>query len=353
MELNINQLLDLTIQRGASDVHVIAGYYPTIRVDGELYQINTLPLLTKEITQAVLTSFLTDEQKAALFANKELDLAYEYSTSRFRINLYYARDTLCGSFRLIPAKIKTLEELELPSALHEVKNINNGLVLMTGPTGQGKTTTLASVMNEINLGRSKHIITIEDPIEYVFPKGKSIVSQREVHQDTLSWRMALRSILREDPDVVFTGEIRDYETAQIVLTIAETGHLVFSTLHTISGPETVDRLIGMFPADQQNLAKAQLASVLRLVITQRLLPRAQAKGRVPAIELLYNTKAVASIIRDGKPYLLDNVLQTSEGEGFIFFEKYLAKLYSEGKISDETARLAAIRPKELDKYLNK
>lgn len=353
MELNINQLLDLTIQRNASDLHLIAGYFPTIRIDGQLYQINTLPLLTKEINQNLLTSFLSDEQKSALFANKEIDLAYEYNSYRFRINLYYARDSISGSFRLIPAKIKTLEELELPTALHEIKNISHGLVLMTGPTGQGKTTTLASIMNEINLEQQKHIITIEDPIEYVFPKGKAIVSQREVQQDTLSWRMALRSILREDPDVVFTGEIRDYETAQIVLTIAETGHLVFSTLHTISAPETIDRLIGMFPVDQQNLAQTQLASVLRAVITQRLLPRAQEKGRVPAVELLYNTKAVASIIRDGKPYLLDNVLQTSEELGFIFFEKYLTKLYAEGKISDDTARQAAIRPKELEKYLGK
>ncbi len=353
MEININQLLDLTIQRSASDLHLVMGYYPTIRIDGDLYQINTLPLLTKEINQSLLTSILSDEQKATLFANKELDLAYEYNNFRFRANLYYAREAISGSFRLIPAKIKTLEELELPSTLHNIKDIANGLVLMTGPTGQGKTTTLASILNEINQGQSRHIITVEDPIEYVYPKAKSIISQREIHQDTLSWRMALRSILREDPDVVFTGEIRDYETAQIVLNIAETGHLVFSTLHTISAPETVDRFIGMFPADQQNLAKAQLASILRVVITQRLLPRAQVRGRVPAVEVLFNNRAVASIIREGKPYLLDNVLQTSEAEGFVFFEKYLAKLYSEGKISDEIARQYAIRPKELDKYITK
>ncbi len=353
MDLNIEQLLELTIERNASDLHLIAGYFPTLRVDGDLYQINTLPILTREINQQLLTSFLAEEQKASLFTNKEIDLAYEYNSNRFRVNIYYARDSICGSLRLIPAKIKTLEELDLPTSLHKIKSIANGLVLMTGPTGQGKTTTLASIMNEINLEQPKHIITIEDPIEYVFPKGKSIVSQREVHQDTLSWRMALRSILREDPDVVFTGEIRDSETAQTVLTIAETGHLVFSTLHTISAPETVDRLIGMFPSGQQNLARTQLASVLRAVITQRLLPKAETKGRVAAVELLFNTKAVASIIRDGKPYLLDNVLQTSEEEGFIYFEKYLSKLYSEGKISQDTARQVAIRPKELEKYLAK
>jgi len=252
--------------------------------------------------------------------------------------------------RLIPAEIQTVEQLLLPANFKNLSNYNSGLVLVTGPTGEGKSTTLASIINQVNLNRQAHIITIEDPIEYVYPKGKAVVSQRELHQDTHSWNIALRSVLREDPDVVLVGEMRDYESTQLVLTIAETGHLVFSTLHTTSAPETINRIIDMFPSHQQNQVKAQLAGALKAIVSQRLLPRSDVRGRIPAVELLYNNSAVSSIIRDGKPYLLDNVLQTSDSEGFIFFERYLAQLLKEGKISKQTAEAYALRPKDLEKY---
>lgn len=351
--MEIQQLLQLAIERKASDLHLITGHFPTLRINGILYPFGTLPLLTKEINEKLILSFLNSEQKENLLANKEVDLGYEYQQTRFRVNVYYAKNAISASFRLIPSKIKTLAELSLPPELGRISEFQSGLVLVTGPTGQGKSSTIAALINEINFKHSRHIVTIEDPIEFVYPPGKSILSQRELHQDTHSWNMALRSVLREDPDVVFVGEIRDFESAQSVLTISETGHLVFTTLHTNSVPETVDRLIDIFPSHQQNQIATQLASVLKAVMTQRLLPRDDQEGRIPAIELLYNSTAVASIIRDKKAFLINNVLQTTEESGSIFFEKYLNKLYGEGKISKDTAYSHAIRPKELEKYLRK
>lgn len=348
--MDINQLFQLTIERKASDIHLVPGYYPSFRIDGVLYQMSSLPLLTPEVSATLINSILTNEQKENLAVNKEIDLGYEKDTDRFRINVYHSRNTIGASMRLIPAEIQTVEQLLLPANFKNLSNYNSGLVLVTGPTGEGKSTTLASIINQVNLNRQAHIITIEDPIEYVYPKGKAVVSQRELHQDTHSWNIALRSVLREDPDVVLVGEMRDYESTQLVLTIAETGHLVFSTLHTTSAPETINRIIDMFPSHQQNQVKAQLAGALKAIVSQRLLPRSDVRGRIPAVELLYNNSAVSSIIRDGKPYLLDNVLQTSDSEGFIFFERYLAQLLKEGKISKQTAEAYALRPKDLEKY---
>lgn len=349
--MDIFKLLQLTIERNASDLHMVTSYYPTVRIDGMLYPITTLPVLTRELSEKILFSMLTAEQKENLLANKEIDLGYEYNGNRFRVNIYYTKGGLSGSFRLIPPKILTLEELNIPPTFHKFGDYNSGLVLLTGPTGEGKSTTLASIIEQINQKYSKHIITIEDPIEFIYPKAKALVSQRELHSDTHSWNVALRSVLREDPDVVLVGEMRDFESTALVLTIAETGHLVFSTLHTSSTPESINRIIDIFPAQQQNQIRAQLAGVLRAVVSQRLLPRADAKGRIPAFEVLYNSSAVASIIRDGKSFLLDNVLQTSESEGFIYFEKYLVQLYSQGKITRQVAEAYSIRPKDLAKYL--
>jgi len=349
--MEMNQLFDLAIERKASDIHLITGYYPSFRIDGVLYQMSTLPILTPEVSSQLINSLLNDEQRENLLTNKEIDLGYEKDTHRFRINVYHSRNTMGASMRLIPSEIQTVEQLMLPSSFNELSNYPNGLVLVTGASGEGKSTTLASIINQINLNRQVHILTIEDPIEYVYPKGKAVVSQRELHQDTHSWNVALRSVLREDPDVVLVGEMRDYESTQLVLTIAETGHLVFSTLHTSSSSETINRIIDMFPSHQQNQVRAQLAGVLRAVVSQRLLPRADVRGRVPAVELMYNTSAVASIIRDGKPYLLDNVIQTSESDGFIYFERNLSELLKDGKISKETAKAFSLRPKDLDKYI--
>lgn len=349
--MDMHQLLQVTIERNASDLHMVAGTYPAFRIDGSLYQMATFPLLTPELTQTLILSILKNEQKENLIANKEIDFGYELNGSRFRANVYHTRNALSASFRFIPKEIHTVDQLMLPASMNDLGEFHNGLVLVTGPTGEGKSTTLASIINKINQTTASHIITIEDPIEYVYPHAKSIISQRELHEDTHSWNIALRSVLREDPDVVLVGEMRDFESASLVLTIAETGHLVFSTLHTTSTPETINRIIDMFPSHQQNQVKSQLAGALRAVVAQRLLPRADLRGRVPAVELLYNTPAVASIIREGKPFLLDNVLQTSEGEGFIYFERYLSQLHAQGYISRETAKKFSIRPKDLDKYL--
>ncbi len=349
--MDLSNLLQLVIDKNASDLHLIAQYYPTIRVGGELYQLTTLPLLTPDLIEKMLFSFLSEEQKENLFANKELDLAYSFSDSRFRINIYYAQGSLCASFRLIAQKIRTLEELMLPAFLRQCTEFRQGLVLLTGPTGEGKSTTLAAIIDEINHRFARHIITIEDPVEYLYPKAKSIVSQRELHQDTHSWNLSLKSALREDPDVILVGEMRDFDTIQLVLTAAETGHLVFSTLHTNSAPESIDRIIDNFPPHQQNQVRNQLATVLKMIVTQRLLPRVKSITRVPAVEILVNTPAVATTIREGKTYLISNILETSEGEGLVLFEKNLLSMYRAGLITKETAFSYAIRPKELEKFI--
>lgn len=349
--MDIHALLQTTIDRRASDLHLVCGSYPTIRVDGSLYQLNTLPVLTPQVSDTQLASILSAELKENLAANKEVDFGYDFAGNRFRVNIYHAKNALAASFRLIPSQIKTVEQLGLPKSLESLCDYNQGLVLVTGPTGEGKSTTLSSIINRINMNQARHILTVEDPIEFLYPPGKSLISQRELHQDTHSWTVALKSALREDPDVVLVGEIRDYETAALVLTIAETGHLVFSTLHTNSTTETVSRLINMFPSDEQNQIRAQLSSSLKAVVAQRLMPRADAPGRVAAIELLYNLPSVSAIIREGKYYMIDNVLQTSDAEGLIYFERYLAHLYKSGLISRETAAQYALRPKDLEKYL--
>lgn len=346
----MNQLFKLAIERQASDIHLVPGYYPAFRIDGLLYQMSSLPLLTSEVSSQLINSILSNEQKENLTVNKEIDMGYEGENHRFRVNIYHSRNTIGASMRLIPADIRSIEQLALPPSFNDLSHYTSGLVLVTGPTGEGKSTTLASILNQVNVNRQSHIITIEDPIEYVYPKAKSVISQRELHQDTHSWNVALRSALREDPDVVLVGEMRDYESTQLVLTLAETGHLVFSTLHTSSAPETINRIIDMFPSQQQNQVKSQLAGALKAIVSQRLLPRADIRGRIPAVELLFNNSSVASIIRDGKPYLLDNVLQTSEKEGFIYFERYLSDLVKAGKISKETAQTYALRPRDLERY---
>lgn len=349
--MTIFELFDITIEKKASDLHLICDYPPSLRVNNQLFSIIDYPQLTGEIIQELVFSLLNNEQKESLLLNKELDFGYEYKGYRFRTNIYFSRGKIAAAFRLINKYIGTLSELNLPEELKKITDYNQGLVLITGPTGEGKSTTIASLINIINESHFKHIITIEDPIEYIYPKGRSIISQREIHQDALSWRAALRSVLREDPDVVLIGEMRDYETIQAALTIAETGHLVFSSLHTGSTPEAINRIIDVFPAHQQNQIRTQLASVLKLIIAQRLIPTYGDYSRIPALELLYNNVAVSSMIREGKIHLIDNILETEEREGMMIFEKYLAKLYYDGKITKDIAYNFAIRPNEIKKFI--
>jgi twitching motility protein PilT len=287
--------------------------------------------------EALITPILTPEQKELLSVNKELDFSYQFENfGRFRVNVYTEKNIIAASLRLIPAKILSIEELGLPQICHKFAGMKQGLVLVTGPTGQGKSSTLAAIIEEINQTRGEHILTIEDPIEFVYSPAKSIVSQRELHSDTHSWDIALRSALREDPDVVLVGEMRDFETIAAALTVAETGHLVFATLHTNSAAQTIDRIIDVFPADQQAQVRSQLAMTLEGVFSQRLLPSLRG-GRVAAAEVLLATPAVRNLIREGKSFQLDNVIQTSSEIGMTTLNASLDSLIKQGLISQEVA----------------
>jgi twitching motility protein PilT len=348
---DITKLFDATIQNNASDLHLIAGNPPILRIDGKLEPIAALPVLSKEEITTLCTPILSDEQKEYLTENKSLDFSYGYGggdygdKGRFRINLYFQKGTLAGAFRLLPPKVKTIEELFLPQACHHFASLRQGLVLVSGPTGHGKSTTLAAMVNEINMTRQAHVITIEDPIEYIYPKGKSLISQRELGFDTLSWNESLRSALREDPDVVLIGEMRDPESIASAITIAETGHLVFSTLHTNSAAQTVDRIIDSFPESQQAQVRIQLSSALEGIISQRLVPKIEG-GRIAASEVLIATTAVKSNIREAKTHLLDSIIETSQDVGMISLEAALAQLVKDGVITLEVARSYAVREKE-------
>ena len=345
------ELFPQTVEKGASDLHILNGYFPTVRINSTLFPLTTTEILTKESCEKLIFSLLSKEQKEELESNKEIDISYEWQNYRFRVNCYYERGVVSSCLRVIPSVIKTIEELQLPALLHSLANLNDGLVLLTGPTGEGKSTTLAAILNEINLTQGKHIITIEDPIEFIYPRAKSIISQRELHHDTHSWTKALRGVLREDPNVVLIGEMRDFDTIQAALTIAETGHLVFSTLHTSTTPEAINRIIDVFPPNQQNQIRHQLASSLRTIISQRLVPNIDNTGRVAALEILMNVSAVSSLIREGKTFMIDNVIETGEEHNMILFEKYLARLYNQNLISRETALSNAQRPNEIKKFI--
>lgn len=349
--MTIQDLLQITVKSNASDLHLLAGVAPTLRIDGMLVPLENQQPLTRQEIEGMVHGILTPEQKELLNANKELDFSVDFQQGqgglgRFRINAYYQRGNLAAAFRFLPPTIRTIEELFLPKILHSFSQMRHGFVLVTGPTGHGKSTTLAAIINEINMTKQSHILTIEDPTEYTYPQGKSVVSQREVGLDTHSWAMALRSALREDPDVVLVGEMRDPETIGAAITIAETGHLVFSTLHTNSASQSIDRMVDAFPPHQQAQIRVQLASTLKGIVSQRLLPRIGG-GRVPAVEVLVANAAIATNIREGKTHLIDSVLQTSQDEGMITLEASLAQLVYNGSITLETAKSYALHQDEL------
>jgi twitching motility protein PilT len=349
--MDIQQLLKLTIENKASDLHLLVGISPAVRIDGVLSSLSNFPALTEQAIEQMIFSLLSPDQKERLVANKELDFSFGFggptgSGGRFRTNAYYQRGYLSAAFRYLEPKIKTVEDLMLPKICDEFTKLKQGFILVTGPTGQGKSTTLAAIINQINQTRAEHILTIEDPIEYIYPNGKSIISQREMGLDSHSWSHALRSALREDPDVVLIGEMRDPETIAEAVTIAETGHLVFSTLHTNSASQTIDRIIDSFPAAQQAQIRIQLASTLKGIISQRLLPQISG-GRVPAVEVLIGNSAIASNIRDGKTHLIDSIIETSQGVGMMSLEQSLSALVMAGTISLETAKSYALRPDDL------
>ncbi len=348
--MDIQQLFTEAARLEASDLHLLVGFAPVLRVGGVLTPVEESVPLTATDTEQLILGTLSPDQKEVFLNNKELDYSLASPAGRLRANAYYQQNTVAAAFRLIPGKIKTIEELNLPAICHEFVKLRQGLILVTGPTGHGKSTSIAAMLNTINLTRATHIVTIEDPIEYVYSKGLSIVTQREMHGDSLSWNVALRSVLREDPDIVLIGEMRDYETISAALTIAETGHLVFATLHTNSAAQTIDRIVDVFPESQHQQVRLQLSSVLEGVIALRLVP-AISGGRVPVAEILTATPAIRTTIRDGKTHLIDNVMQTSAEAGMISLESALAKAVKEGKVTTEVASAYAIRPDEMARLL--
>lgn len=349
--MNINQLLDLTIARNASDLHLSVGFAPILRIHGDLLAIPGEPPVTPEQIEGLIRPLVTEMQLNIYKQAFELDFSFEFEKkARFRVNLYRQKDYPAIALRLIPYRIPPIEELGLPRVLNTLPDLKQGFILVTGPTGHGKSTTLASFINKINQTRGVHVITIEDPIEYVYPAGKALIEQREMYKDTRSWGNALRSALREDPDVVLIGEMRDLETIASAMTIAETGHLVFATLHTNSAAQSVDRIIDVFPQTQQPQIRLQLASTLEAILSLRLVPTIEP-GRTLASEVLFATSAVRNIIRESKTYLIDNVIETSAELGMQTLERSLANLVMSGKISQEVALKFALRPELLSKLL--
>jgi len=332
----MRKYLNATIAARASDIHVIMGKPPLLRVDGKLVPIPNEQPLTREVVNGLVLSTLRNDLKKRLSIHKEIDYSFDYDNHRYRGNAYYERGNLAGAYRLIPNKIPTLKELSLPPTLERFASLKQGFVIITGPTGHGKSTTLASIIESININRAVNIITIEDPIEYVFKHQKSVISQRELNVDTDSFARALKSALREDPDVIFVGEMRDLETIEAALTLAETGHLVFTTLHTNDAAQAPDRIVNVFPAYQQPQVRLQLANSLSAVVSQRLLPRVSG-GRLPAVEVLVANSAVRSLIRDGKTYQLYSVLETSAAEGMVSLDKVLADYVSRGEVAMDDA----------------
>jgi len=341
-----SRLLDLAISKGASDIHITVGAHPLLRIDGRLLPVTSEPPLTQERVGNLLSEIAKPEILEKVKNRLEVDFSFEYKDTRFRTNIYLQKDLCAASLRLIPSTIKTYAQLGLPPIIEHFASQSQGLVIITGPTGHGKSTTLASMVQKINLERREHIITIEDPIEYLFKGEKSLISQREVGGDTLSFANALRSALREDPNVVLIGEMRDLETIESALIMAETGHLVLTTLHTNSAAQTVDRIVSVFPSYQQQQIRSQLASVLVGVMSQRLIPKISG-GRVVAAEVMIANTAIRTLIRDNKIYQIPNVIQTSASEGMILLDKVLAELVSRGDVSLEDAMTWSISPKSL------
>lgn len=347
---SIQQLLDLVIERDASDLHITVGYPVMVRIDGKMQKINE-DIVTVEMANELILPVLPEQKKELLEVNREVDLAYSHEESaRFRINAYYQQESLAAAFRLIPNKIRSLDELKMPPVYHQLAKLKQGLVLVTGPTGSGKSTTLASILQEINMTRHDHIITIEDPVEYVFPKAVAMVDQREMHEDTHSWEIALKSALRQDPDVLLVGEMRDYETISAAITLAETGHLVFATLHTNSASQTIDRIIDVFPEHQQSQIRSQLSHVIEAVVAQRLIPLTSG-GRIAVSEIMIANPAVKNLIREAKTHQLDNVIRTSADIGMVSLEHSLVKLVRENLITMDMAQEYAVHPEEVVRLL--
>jgi twitching motility protein PilT len=349
--MDIKQLLQLTIDKNASDLHAVVGMPPVLRVEGVLTPVANETILSPEMIETFFKEVLKTEQLERFLVNRELDFSLAFSDrARFRINAYTQKGNPAMAFRRIPMEVPDLATLGLPKIISSFTQLKQGLVLITGPTGHGKSTTLAAILNEINNDRAEHIVTIEDPIEFIIKPVRSIISQREMGSDTHSWQVALRSVLREDPNVVLVGEMRDYETIASALTVAETGHLVFATLHTNSASQTVDRIVDVFPREQQAQIRIQLANVIEAVFSMRLVPGIDG-NRVVAYETMLASPAIRNSIREGKTPQIDNIIQTSNELGMSTLEMSLASLVKQGLVTADVALSYALRPEEVARLL--
>lgn len=344
---DLDDLLTETAKVGASDLHISVGRYPTLRIDGNLVPLVKKKLITPERSKELSEALLSPEQQTRFGKEKDIDLAYNFrDKARFRVNVFLQRGFISVALRLIPTEIRTVEQLTLPSILHEFVRHSQGFLLVVGPAGHGKSTTLAALVDEINHTQNDHVITIEDPIEYVFTPDRCIIDQREVGQDVTGFHRGLRAALREDPDVIMVGEMRDLETIGTAITAAETGHLVFATLHTNNAAQTIDRIIDSFPAAQQGQVRSQLSTTLLGVVSQRLIPRIEG-GRIPAVEVMIANSAIRNLVREKKTHEIDIVIETSTDAGMISLNRSLADLVKRGEISLENAETVSINPTEL------
>jgi twitching motility protein PilT len=347
----IELLLEEVIKRKGSDLHLEVGLPPVVRIDGALTPLGSYPKLDEKAVETLVFGLLDEDQKQILLRDKEFDFSFAFGDlGRFRVNAFHERGNLAAAMRLISNEIKTIQQLGLPPVISKFADFPRGLVLVTGPTGSGKSSTLAALVDKINTEKANHIITIEDPIEYTHTSKKSVVVQREVHYDTYSFSAALRSALRQDPDVVLIGEMRDLETIAAAITIAETGHLVFATLHTNNAAQSIDRMVDVFPPHQQPQVRSQLGNILMAICSQRLIP-ALGGGRVAAAEILIATPAVRNIVREGKSHQLEPVIQTGAEYGMQSMDHTLVNLVHSGTISYDEARNFAVDPQELDRLM--
>ncbi len=351
LELRIEILLEEVVKRKASDLHLQVGLPPMLRVDGSLIAIQNIAPLDEQTVETLVFAVLDQDQRQILLKDKEFDFSFAFGTlGRFRVNAFHERGNVAAAFRLIPNDIKTVTELGMPNIVKSFADYPRGLVLVTGPTGSGKSTTLAALVDKINTERAMHIVTIEDPIEFTHKSKRSAVVQREVHYDTYSFSAALRSSLRQDPDVVLIGEMRDLETISAAITIAETGHLVFATLHTNSASQSIDRMIDVFPPHQQPQIRTQLSNILMAICSQRLVP-AIGGGRVVAAEVLITNPAVRNIIREGKVHQLDAVIQTGADQGMQTMDRTLVGLVQSGMVTYDNAREVAVDLAEFERLM--
>lgn len=347
----IKKLLDIAVNQEASDLDICVGHAPNIRITGQLIPLSQEKIISPSDSEGIAFSIMSDVQRKKLLEEKEIDFSYEHENKgRFRVNVFFQRGSISLALRFIPSKIRTIEELNLPPILHDFTNRPQGLILVTGASGQGKTTSLAAMIDEINHTRSVHIITIEDPIEYTYPVDRAIVDQREVALDTLSFAGALRATFRQNPDVIMVGEMRDLETISTTITAAETGHLVFATLHTNSASQTIHRVVDVFPGDQQNQIRFQLASTLLGIVSQRLIPRIKG-GFIPVCEVMLCNNAISTLIREDKIHEIPAVIETSAKEGMISLSRAMVDLVRRKEISLKNAMDYALDPNEIKNLL--